>query len=240
MLQLRAKFAPIFSLIGISFVVMIFCGTSGAAALLQGGEADSGVFVILADQKKIGTEKFKITESADGIEATAQIEVEAPGAPKITETASLKIGKNRMPISYIRQQTAPKKGTLTVDFGTPESKLSSKTSEGSDDRLFYLPSERLAVLDTNLFHQYAVLIREYDITQGGAQLFNVFVPQEATPGTLRLEFLGNEQQTIGKASRDMGHFQITTDEVKMDLWATPKGELYKISIAQAKLEVVRQ
>ena len=48
---------------------------------------------------------------------------------------------------------------------------------------FTFSSPQIAVLDNNLYHQYAVLARLYDWNKKGAQTFSVLVPQEMTPGT---------------------------------------------------------
>jgi hypothetical protein len=221
------------------FVLMLAAAVPSFAQK-GGAAADSGVFVILAGQKRIGTEKFKITQGSSGFEAAGEIEVEMPGSPKASESAVLKLDQNLKPASYERQQKLPKKGSITVEFGSPESKLVSKTDAGPEERLFFLPGDHLAVLDTNFFHHYAVLLRQYDAEHGGPQHFNVFVPQEATPGTISLELQGKESQQVGKTMRELNHFQAVTDEVKIDIWATPQGEIYRMAIPQANLEVVRQ
>ena len=211
-----------------------------AHAAQKNSTTDAGVFFILSSQKRIGSEKFKITSTAAGVEAAAEIEVAMPGSPKVSETSLLKLDTNLHPASYERLQKLPKKGSVTVEFGSPESKLVSRTAAGADERLFFLPADHLAVLDTNFFHHYALLLRQYDAEQGGAQHFNVFVPQEATPGTISLELQGKENQQVGKATREFNHYQAVTDEVKIDIWATPQCEIYRMSISQANLEVVRQ
>lgn len=201
---------------------------------------DNGVFLILSGQKRIGSEKFKITQSSSGFEVAGEIEVEMPGSPKISETCILKLDQNLRPASYERQQKFPKKGSISVQFGPAESKLVSKTDAGTEERVFFLPGDHLGVLDTNFFHHYALLLRQYDAEHGGAEHFNVFVPQEATPGTISLELQGKENQQVGKTTRELNHFQAVTDEVKIDIWATPQAEIYRMSIPQANLEIVRQ
>jgi hypothetical protein len=202
--------------------------------------SDSGVFFILSGQRRIGTEKFKITPVSSGLESTGEIDVGMPGSPRVLETGTLKLNRKRQPTSYERQQKLPKKGSIAVEFGSPESTLVSQTEAGTGKQIFILPADQLAVLDTNFFHHYAFLVMDYDVAKGGPQHFNVFVPQEATPGTISLELKGKENLQVGKAPRELNHFEAVTEEVKIDLWASPSGELYRISIPQANLEVVRQ
>src|SRR6266571_2783492 len=53
----------------------------------------------------------------------------------------------------------------------------------------------IAVLDNNLYHQYAVLARIYDWSKRGVQTLPVIVPQELTPGSITV-------QSTGSASAD--------------------------------------
>ena len=244
----RQKLVPYLLESTMMFAIVFWIGLSGTIFAQSPGNqpagnaltSDSGVFSILAAQHQVGTEKFKITPIASGLEATGEIQLDMPGVPKSTETCFLRLDSNLRPTSYERQQKSPKKGTLIAQFGSPESKLSAKTETGSDERIFYLPDKHLVVLDTNFFHHYAILIHQYDSIQSGVQQFNVFVPQEATPGTISLELKGKENQSTGKTTQELNHFEAVTDQVKIGIWATPAGEIYRISIPQANLEVVRQ
>ncbi len=234
-------------LAGALFLAMILTTAPRAVLAQSGGEAsnvsavaDSGVFSILSSQRRIGTEKFKIAPVASGWEDSAEIDVTAPGSPHITETSTMKLDANLRPVSYERQQKLPKKGSIAVGFGSPETKLVAQTEAGAENQIFLLPQDHLVVLDTNLFHHYSFLVRLYDGAKGGPQHFNVFVPQEATPGTIGLELKGKESVTVGKTARELNHFEAVTDEVKIDLWASPEGAIYRMAIPQANLEVVRQ
>lgn len=231
---------PHFPALLVALLLLIPVGAGPGYARGDAPSADSGDFVILSGQRRIGTEKFKITPTASGLELSGEIQVNMPGSPRVSETALLKLDRNLRPLSYERQQKAPKKGSIAVQFGSPETRLVTKTDAGTGKRVFYLPRSRLVVLDTNFFHQYTVLLREYDVSRGGTQQFNVFVPQEATPGTISLALEGRESLQIGKSSREMNHYRAVTDAIRMDIWATPQGQIYRISAPDAKLEVVRQ
>ena len=144
------------------------------------------------------------------------------------------------PTFYERQQQSPKKGNLTVEFGAVETKLMSKTEAGSEEQIFYLPDHDLVILDTNFFHQYALLLRQYDASRPGPQNFSVFVPQEATPAMISLTLVGKDNLRINEATLELDHFQAATEDIKIEIWATPEGEIQRIEIPQAKLEIVRQ
>jgi hypothetical protein len=237
MLQLKWKAATVLILgaIAMGWSVPLFARAAGDSV-----QPDSGVLVILLQGRKVGTERFKITPSASGVEATGDLDVEMPGSGRASETCTLKLDQKLRPLSYVRQQRSPKKGSINVDFGSPETTVTTTVEGANDERIFYLPADHLAVLDTNFFHHYALLVRQYDSIKNGSQLFNVFVPQEATPATISLEFVGVESITLGKTARKLNHFAAQTDETKIEIWAGPDGEIYRMAIPQANLEILRQ
>lgn len=201
---------------------------------------DSGTFAIISQQQRVGTEKFRIAFTASGAEATGELDVQAAGSGgKVSETSELKMDSALKPLSYQRTQKAPKKGSIAVEFSAKQTKLVAKGEQINGDELFFLP-ENVVVLDTNFFHHYAVLLRQYRPEQAGPQTFNVFIPQEATPGTITLELKGKENVTVGNAARELNRFEASTEEVKMDIWVAPDGQIFRIAIPQASLEVVRQ
>jgi hypothetical protein len=202
---------------------------------------DSGVFQILSDNNRVGTEKFQIKRSAGGWESTAELLLDGPKGAKVSESSTLHLDSALRPVKYERVQETPVKGNLVAEFGATETQLAAVVDgEEPQQEEFELQLDDLVVLDTNFFHHYAFLLRLYDRNKGGAQPFNVFVPQEALPGTISLKFLGNEKVTIGKAAKDLDHFQAVTEELQIEIWASPDGALQRLSIPAAKLEVVRQ
>lgn len=237
MLQLKTKAAIVLIL---AVLAMGSALTSSARAAGDSAPPDSGVLLILSQGRKVGTERFKIASSASGVDATAELDVEMPGSVRASETCTLKLDSKLRPVSYVRQQRSPRKGSLNVDFGSPQTTLTTSVGGENGEQDFFLPAEHLAVLDTNFFHHYALLLRQYDSIKNGSQVFNVFVPQEATPATISIEFVAVESITVGKTARKLNHFAAQTDELKLDLWAGPDGEIFRMSIPQANLEVLRQ
>jgi hypothetical protein len=202
--------------------------------------SESGVFFILAGGNKIGAEKYQIASSSGGFEATAELELQMPGGPRTVESCTLQLDSDWQPRSYVRQQNSPRKGSLTVKFEPSQATLVSKTEAGSSDQIFFLSARHLVVLDTNFFHHYEFLLRQYDPSGAGPQSFSVFVPQEALPATISMELKGQESQTIAGAAMSLNHFQASTDEIKMDIWATAEGQIQRIAIPQASVEIIRQ
>ncbi len=214
--------------------------TATSISIATSNATEQGVFSILAGNRKIGTETFQIVSSASGYEATGEISLAVPGGSSLSEGSTLRVDSNLQPVSYDRRQKAPQQGSVTARFGSPETMLVSETEEGSQNRIFYLPDTDLVVLDTNFFHHYAFLLRLYDDSKPGPQHFNVFIPQEAAPGTISLSFQGREDQTAGGVTADLNHYQVVTDQITMEIWASPDARIHRIMIPQANLEVVRQ
>ncbi|HWP85881.1 MAG TPA: hypothetical protein VNN17_11860 [Terriglobia bacterium] len=202
---------------------------------------DRGAFEIRSGNRLVGTETFEIRASGSGWVANGELQVQGPGGAMVSETASLSLNEAMYPLSYERVQKSPKPGKLVVHFGPGETNLEMTASGGEPyQQSFLLPRNDLAVLDTNFFHHYAFLLRLYDRARGMTQPFNVFIPQEALPGTIHLKYLSREQVAAGPSAVELDHFQAVTDEIELEIWATPEGAIQRIAIPAAGLEVVRQ
>jgi len=213
-------------------------GPRTAAAQTAPG-ADSGVFAIRSNGTGIGTERFQIRQTDAGWEATGELRLQVPGSPEMLETSALRMDRDWKPIGYERRQQAPQKGTLTAAFKAEGTLLTLNAEGGSLDQIFLLPEE-VVVLDTNFFHQYSVLLRQFDTARTGTQSLNVFVPQEATPSIIRVVLIGPETLTVQGAPVELQHFRATTEDIQLEIWATGQGEIQRIEIPQANLEIVRQ
>lgn len=218
---------------------VLAAGTEASAAQSAAG-ADSGVFAIRSNGSAIGSERFTIRQTDSGWEATGELQLQVPGAPKTSETSTLRMDAAWKPTYYERRQQAPKKGTLTAEFKADGTHLASKTAAGEQEQVFMLSKDDLVVLDTNFFHQYGVLLRQFNLSRSGTQTFNVFVPQEATPSIIRVTLVGQETLPVGGTPTAMRHFRASTEDIQLDIWATEQWEIQRIEIPQANLEIVRQ
>ncbi|MBI3894852.1 MAG: hypothetical protein HY313_02865 [Acidobacteria bacterium] len=222
------------------FRILLMAAVFPTIAAVHAAESESAIFTILSGGRRIGAERFTITRGPAGLEAIGELQLETAGNPKVSERSSLQTSANLKPLLYERRQEAPQKGTLTVKFEPSGTTLTSQTESGSQEQIFLLPDHDLVVLDTNFFHHYEFLIRLYDLARPGPQSFAVFVPQEALPGTISLAYQGKENLPGGEIPGELDHFQAMTEEVKIEIWATPGGEIQRLLIPQASLEIVRQ
>ena len=218
----------------------VLIGRAESAAAQTGPAAESGVFLIRSGGRNIGSERFQIRQIAAGWEATGELQLEVPGGQRVTEICSLRVDANWKPTVYQREQQSPKKGSLTADFRPEGTLLTAKAGAETQEQIFLLPDRNLVVLDTNFFHHYGLLLRQYDTGRPGPQNFNVFVPQEATPSTISLVLLGKETLGTDGAPLELNHFQASTEDIKIEIWATDQRESRRIEIPQATIEIVRQ
>jgi len=216
---------------------------SGAAAQESAAlpAPDTGVFEILSSGQRVGIEKFSIRPNESGWVVTGELQLQAPGGGRVSETSSLTLNRSLHPTLYERIQKSPMEAKLAVQFGPTETILEMTAGEAPPyQQIFLLPRDQLAVLDTNFFHHFALLLRLYDRARGMAQPLNVFIPQEALPGVVNLQYLDRGPLPGGQSAAELDHFQVVTDELQIEIWATTEGAIQRISIPQANLEVVRQ
>jgi len=93
----------------------------------------------------------------------------------------------------------------------------------------------VAVLDNNLYHQYAVLARIYDWSKGGEQEFPVLIPQELTPGSIKV-------LSAGLASADGKTYEslkVTTPDLQILLLLDSNHRLMRLEVPDAKVSVIR-
>ena len=96
-------------------------------------------------------------------------------------------------------------------------------------------SPLVAVLDNNLYHQYAVLARLYDWSKRGVQQLPVLIPQELTPGTITLESTGSASAQ-GKTYEGL---RVATSDLEILLLLDSKHKLMRIEVPSARVSVVR-
>src|SRR5262249_10879328 len=93
----------------------------------------------------------------------------------------------------------------------------------------------VAVLDNNLYYQYAVLARVYDWTKGGTQNLPVLIPQELTPGTISIESAGS--QSLNGKSYDT--LRVVTSDLEVALYLDSNHRLMRVEVPSAKASITR-
>lgn len=206
-------------------------GAKEAPALV----ADKGKFRILVNGQEVGKEEFEIAPNSDTWVARGSSEIQSSqGATHITGTLALR--PDGTPVRYDWSTQSSKKASASISFNGPTANIELRI-EGARPftQQFTFDTPHIAVLDNNLYHQYAILARFYDWNKKGAQTIAVLVPQEMTPGKVTLDSLG-KQDVHG---RKLEGLSVKTEDNEVDLYL--EGDrLVRIVAPAANAEIVRE
>ena len=197
---------------------------------------DKGKFTIKLDGQTVGHEEFEITPSGAGWSAKGTTELKPPqgAASKISGTLTLQ--SDGAPISYEWTAQAEKTNGAHIVFanGTAKITLEMQGARPFEQTLAF-NTPLIAVLDNNLYNQYAVLARAYDWSKRGPQSFPVLIPQELTPGTINVESTG-AATVDGKSYEGL---KVTTSDLEILLVLDANHRLMRLEVPSAKVSVVR-
>lgn len=204
-----------------------------ASALLA---PDKGKFTIKLGGQTVGHEEFEIAPSGGGWLAKGTADIKPPEGPASKVTGSLTLQSDGAPISYDWTSQAEKTNGAHVLFVNGVAKI---TLEMQDARPFEqdltFNSPLIAVLDNNLYHQYAVLARIYDWSRGGDQTFPVLIPQELTPGTITVKSSGSTTAD-GKTYEGL---KVISSDLEILLLLDNHHRLIRLEVPDAKVSVIR-
>jgi hypothetical protein len=196
---------------------------------------DKGKFRIQVNGQQVGKEEFEIGPGGDNWIAHGRTELQSPqGETRVTGTLELR--PDGTPLRYEWATTGTKKAGATIVFNGSTASVELRL-EGMRPftQQFTFNSTRVAILDNNLYDQYAVLARLYDWNQKGAQTFSVLVPQEMTPGTITVESLGKQDLAGSK----LEELRVKTEDLEIDLYLDGQ-RLVRLVSPSANAEIIRE
>jgi len=161
---------------------------SSSSGLFQ---PDKGKFNILLDGISVGHEEFEVSSTEAGWVARGTTELKPPNGKQTKVTGKLILRPDGTPVAYDWISQSDKTNGAHIDFSNGVAKITLQIQGArpfEQDLTFGTPL--IAVLDNNLYHQYAVLARIYDWSKRGAQSLPVLIPQELTPGMITIEANG--------------------------------------------------
>jgi len=197
---------------------------------------DKGKFKILLNGAEAGSEDFELSPAGNGWLARGSATIHAAGGSESHSSGQLRLTPDGTPIHYEWTATGEKKTSGTVDFENGTAKTS--TELGSKDPLkrdFKFTSSHIAVLDNNLYDQYAILARLYDWNAKGAQTFPVLIPQDVTPGSISVEFVGEKE-----AGSQLQQLNVRSTDLEVEIYFDSKHHLMRLEVPDAKVVIVRQ
>jgi hypothetical protein len=198
---------------------------------------DKGKFTIQLDGKSVGHEEFELAQAGGGWTAHSTTDIAPPEAGSARVSGTLTLQPDGAPISYEWQSQAGKTNGARILFANGIAKI-TLLMQGSrpfeQDMSFGSPL--IAVLDNNLYYQYAVVARVYDWTKGGAQTMPVLIPQELTPGSITVESAGSVTAANGKSYDGL---RVATSDLEVMLYLDKTHRLERLEVPSAKVSVIR-
>jgi hypothetical protein len=200
---------------------------------------DKGKFTIKLSGQTVGHEEFEIAPAEGGWLAKGTSDIKPPEGAPSKVTGSLTLQSDGAPISYDWTTQTDKVMSAHVLFANGVAKISIQV-KGADplhpfeqDLSFNTP--RIAVLDNNLYHQYGILARLYDWSKGGEQTFPVLIPQELTPGTVKVLSAGSSKAD-GKTYEGL---KVSTTDLEILLLLDNNHRLMRMEVPASKVSVIR-
>ena len=209
---------------------------SAIAAPPQALAPDKGKFRDKVNGKQVGTEEFEISPDGGGWAARATAVIKGDNGPSTRITSLLRLRADGTPVHYEWSTEGPKKASAKIDFdnGTATIQLQIAGKSPFTQQLMF-KTPRVAILDDNLYHQYAILAALYDWSKRGPRDISVLIPQELTPGSVTVEALDPEDSGGKMFSRLRVHSQ----DLELTLYFDGN-KLVRISVPSANAEIERE
>ncbi|HKW88352.1 MAG TPA: hypothetical protein VJN21_06320 [Candidatus Acidoferrales bacterium] len=206
------------------------------SASSRGLAPDKGKFRDKVNGHQVGTEEFETAPDAGGWVARATAEVKDDKGASTHITSLLRLRADGTPIHYEWSTDGPKKASSTIDFanGTATIQLMLPGKNPFTQQLFF-KTPRVAILDDNLYHQYAILSALYDWSRKGPQDLSVLIPQELTPGSVTMEALEPDQSS----GKTLDRLRVHSQDLELTLYFDGP-RLVRISVPSANAEIVRE
>jgi hypothetical protein len=235
----KMRLLPVIAMILVCSILGVASTKSGAAT---GGapvfSPDQGKLVIQLNGETIGSEQFELSQTGNNWLAKGTTELKVPGTTAPTSVSgTLMLQPDGAPISYDWTSRADKTNGAHVVFSNGTAKITLQMQGArpfEQDLSFNVPV--IAILDNNLYDQYALLAKLYDWSKRGTQTFPVLIPQDLTPGTISVQATGS--QTVGGKAYE--GLRVTTVDLEVILLLDSSHRLMRLEVPSAKVSVVRQ
>jgi hypothetical protein len=209
-----------------------------AAAPVAFPVADKGTFRILLAGAEVGTEQFEASAAGGARIVHSETVLHAPGQPETRSMGELRVSADGVPLNYKWTAQAEKKASGSVEFkdGTATTLLDLENGKDPYQSDFTFPSPRVAILDNNLYYQYALVAQLYDWNSKGQQTFPVLIPQDVTPGSITVESLG--PQTVQGGTFET--LRVNTADLEILAYYDARRKLMRVEVPAAMVTIVRR
>lgn len=198
---------------------------------------DKGKFRITINGQPVGTEEFEIAASGNTWLEHSSMAAHAPGSADVKSTGQLRLSADGSPVRYDWAAEALKKATGSVDFESGTAKCSADLGKPTPLRKdFKFTSPVIAVLDNNLYYQFAILARLYDWKIGGKQTFPVLIPQDMVPGSISVESVGQQQAGNGKYEA----LRVSSPDLEIMLYLDSNHRMMRLEVPSSNVVIERE
>jgi hypothetical protein len=232
----RISFSVATALIAAASMIGSAAASHGRAASAKAAPdsaftSEKGRFRILVGGQQVGKEDFEISLSGANWTAHGSSEIQTPqGTEHVTGTLAFRA--DGTPVRYEWSTAGAKKAAAAVAFDGTVATVELRLENARPfTQRFTFESPHVAVLDNNLYHQYAILAHLYDWSKKGAQTFSVLVPQEMTPGIVTVE-------SLGRSDGKLEELRVKTDDLELDLFLDNM-KLVRILAPASNAEILR-
>ena len=197
---------------------------------------DKGKFTIKLAGQTVGHEEFDIAPAEGGWLAKGTSDIKPPEGAPSKVTGSLTLQADGSPISYEWTAQSDKTNGAHILFANGIARITLEMQGArpfQQDLSFNNPL--IVVLDNNLNYQYAVLARIYDWAKGGEQTFPVLIPQDLTPGTVRVVATGSASAD-GKTYEGL---KVSSSDLEILLLLDNNHRLIRMEVPEARVSVIR-
>jgi hypothetical protein len=222
-----------FSFAAFSFAAAQKKATPVSGVLVQ----DKGKFTIKLAGQTVGREEFEIAPAEGGWLAKGPSDIKPPQGAPSKVTGSLTLQSDGAPIRYEWSAQAEKSNGAHIVFANGVARITLEMQGAhpfQQDLSFNSPL--IAVLDNNLYYQYAVLARIYDWSKGGEQTFPVLIPQALTPGSVKVVSTGSTTAD-GKTYEGL---KVNSADLEILLLLDNSHRLLRLEVPEAKVSVIRE
>ncbi|HEX3371821.1 MAG TPA: hypothetical protein VHS08_04850 [Candidatus Acidoferrales bacterium] len=198
---------------------------------------DKGKFRITINGQAVGTEEFEIAATGNTWLEHSSMTAHAAGSADIKSAGQLKLSSDGSPVRYDWAAEAVKKATGSVDFENGTAKCTADLGKANPLRKdFKFTSPVIAVLDNNLYYQFAILARLYDWKTGGKQTFPVLIPQDMVPGSISVESLGQEQAGSGRYEA----LRVSSPDLEIMLYLDGNHRMMRLEVPSSNVVIERE
>jgi len=198
---------------------------------------DKGKFSIKLAGQTVGHEEFDIAPAEGGWLAKGTSDIKPPQGAPSKVTGSLTLQADGSPISYEWTAQSDKTNGAHIIFANGIARITLEMQGArpfQQDLSFNNPL--IVVLDNNLYYQYGVLARIYDWSKAGEQTFPVLIPQDLTPGTVKV-FATGSASADGKTYEGL---KVSSSDLEIQLLLDSNHRLIRLEVPEAKVSVIRE